>query len=244
MRWKYAALAVAITALAAAPILAWPQGRNPDEGPPANPNTANPLSLDEVIAKLQANYSRINTYQADFDQELYSMSQDRVISRGSGAVMYKKPGKMVWHYGAPEEHYYYADGNTVYDYAPADKEAYVVPMKDAVIKSFLLGLGDVRQEFEVSFRGGVPMTPSGLYQVELVPKNEDDKAAYGAITLYLNPDMDYMVQFTEMIDALGNHNRLRFKNMRFNLSLDDSLFKFVPPPDVKVTTAGPEGGGQ
>ena len=204
--------------------------------PPASSPTPPALTLDQVIQKVQAHYQALKTYQVEFDQELYSASQARVISKGQGVVIYKKPSKMVWHYDVPEDHFYITDGNTLYDYAPADKEAYVMPVKDALYKSFLLGLGDLKKEFEISFHSGRPKTSDGLYQLDLVPRDQEERQALGTITLYLDPQ-SFQVKNTEMVDALGNRNHVVFKNPKENPDLPDSLFKFSPPPGVNVIKA-------
>jgi len=216
-----------------------------DESPPqeaqggtgaAEAPTGGDLSLDQVVDRLQKNYEKVNSYQAGFDQELYSMTQGRVVSRGSGLVIYKKPGRMVWRYREPEEHLYITSGSTIWDYSPVEKEAYLIPMKEALYKSFLLGLGNVRDEFEASFHAGRKKNADGLYQVELVPRDKAERDSLGAITLYVDPD-DFLVRSTEMIDALGNRNRITFKDLKTNPELPDSLFVFEPPPGVSVIRA-------
>jgi len=228
-------MAIIILGLFSLPIMVLSQGSNP---PPAGAPTPAPetLTLDQVIAKVQANYAAINTYSTDFEQELLSLSQGRVISRGAGTVIYKKPSKMVWTYQTPEEHLYITDGNTIWDYAPADKEAYIIPMKDALYKSFLIGLGDLKKEFEVSFHSGRAKNQDGLYQLDLVPRDQAERETIGTITLYVDPK-DFLVRITEMTDVLSNQNRIAFKNMKLNPELDDALFKFNPPPGVKVIKA-------
>jgi outer membrane lipoprotein carrier protein len=209
---------------------ATPEKEKPELAAPAD------LSLDEVILKLQENYQAINTYRTGFDQELYSMTQGRVITRGAGEVIYKKPGKMVWTYREPDEHLYITRGNTIWDYSPKDKEVYVLSIKDALYKSFLLGLGDLKKDFEVSFHAGRKMNPEGLYQLDLVPRSKAEREAIGAITIYVDP-ADFLVKRTEMEDALGNRNKIRFKDMKKNPELADKLFKFEPPTGVKVIRA-------
>jgi len=191
------------------------------------------LNLDQVIEKLQENYGKIDTYQAEFKQQLSSTVQGKVISKGSGTVFYKKPGKMLWRYTAPEDHIFLTDGNTIWDYSPVDKEAYVLPVSDRVYKSFLLGLGDIRKDFEVSFHSGRKKNKDGQYQLDLVPRSQVERETLGTITLYVDPE-SFMVKSTEMVDAFGNRNVMRFSDMELNVPLDDSVFKFEPPPGTQV----------
>ncbi len=203
---------------------------------PGEPSPTEGLPLDEVIGKLQGNYEKVDSYKAKFDQELFSVSQGKVVTRGAGEVMYKKPGRMVWRYTEPEEHLYVTDGETIWDYSPADKEAYLLKVEDALYKSFLLGLGEIREDFEVSFRAGRRMNSQGRYQLALVPKSRAERESLGTVTLYVSPD-DFMVKETELVDALGNRNRIRFKDMEMNPEIADEVFEWKPPKGTKVIKA-------
>jgi len=208
-----------------------------EAGKPVPAETAKTdLDLSGVIAGLQENYKEVDSYKAGFEQEIFSIKQGRVLSEASGTVIYKKPGKMVWRYEKPEEHLYIASGNTIWDYSPKEKEVYVLPMKDALYKSFLLGLGNISEDFEVSFHSGRKMNSDGLYQLDLVPKNEAERETLGVITLYVDPET-FLVKKTQMTDSFGNRNRIAFKDMETNVELADAMFEFEPPPGVTVIRA-------
>lgn len=211
---------------------AWSQ-TSPAPEPPAE---AADLSLEQVIGKLQDNYAAIKSYQAEFDQEIYSMTQGRVISKNQGSIIYKKPSRMVWYYQTPEEHLYVTSGDTIWDYSPEDKEVYVLPVKDALYKSFILGLGDLKKEFEISFHSGKKRNSQGYYQLDLIPKDKAERESLGIIMMLVDPS-SFLVLTTEIVDALGNRNRITFREIVKNPELDDSKFKFVAPPGVKVIRA-------
>ncbi len=201
-----------------------------------------PLSLEQVIKKLQENYEDINTYKADFEQEIFSMKQERVVSEGSGNVLYKKPGKMVWHYKEPEEHLYINEGNTIWDYSPVQKEAYRLPVHESVYKSFLLGLGELKEDFEISFHAGSPKNRKGLYQLDLVARNKEERQVLGTLTIFVDPET-FMVTSSESVDALGNTNHVAFKNIDTNVEIPDEKFEFTPPEGVKVIESEAPSGG-
>lgn len=225
-----AVAAAAVFLLVSAYVLA--QGETAKEEPTA-PGS---LSLEQVVVRLQANYESINTYQADFEQEVRRLSGAEPITRARGHVLYKKPGKMVWNYLEPEEHVYINEGNTIWDYSKAEKEAYWLPVKDSIYKSFLLGLGDLERDFEISFHAGRKLSHRGEYQLSLVPRNEEERQVLGTLTFYVDPE-SFLVVRTESVDSLGNRNLITFKNFKLNIELEDSLFKFTPPPGVRVIEA-------
>jgi len=193
--------------------------------------------LGLVVKNLQQNYESIKTYRAEFEQEVFSLNRGKVISRGAGKVLYKDPGKMAWRYQEPEEHLYVTMGDTIWDYSPAEKTAYVMPVENALYKSFLLGLGDIEKDFEVSFHAGTPRNREGNFQVDLVPRDKTEREAVGRITLYIDPQSS-MVVSTEMKDALGNVNRIKFKKVETNVEIKDRAFRFKPPPGTRVIEAG------
>jgi len=194
------------------------------------------LSLDQVRQKLEENYKTVATLQANFEQELWSATQGRVISKGEGTVKYKKPGKMVWQYVKPEEHLYLTDGDTIWDYAPVEKEVTIYQVKDSLYKSFLIGIGDLKKDFEVAFHSGRAKNQAGLYQLDLTPRDPLERETIGRITIYVDP-ATFLIRETETIDALGNRNVIRFKEVVKNPTLADDIFKFTPPKGVRVIKA-------
>ncbi|MFO8056507.1 MAG: outer membrane lipoprotein chaperone LolA [bacterium] len=213
-----------------------------DKEASASPKETGSLSLDQVIQKLQENYEKIETYQANFEQEIFSMRQGRVVSEGKGKVLYKKPGKMVWHYTEPEEHLYINEGNTIWDYSPAEQEAYRLPVEESVYKSFLVGLGDLKEEFEISFHSGTKTNQKGYYQLDLVARKKEERQVLGTLTLYVDPE-DFMVKSSESVDALGNTNHVVFKDIKTNIKIKDKKFQFSPPDGVKVIDSEAPAGG-
>ena len=197
------------------------------------------LSLDQVVAKVQANYDSAKTYSAAFRQEITSPSFGRTLSEGKGEISFKKPGKMVWKYDQPEPHVYYLDGNTLYDYYPAQKQAVKMGLDQALAqntpKSFLFGMGKLQAEFEISFHAGRPSEPDGSVKLDLVPRAEAARAALGALVFTVDPK-EFLVREVEMTDALGNLNHLWFEKIKLNPTLDARQLRWGPPPDVKVLT--------
>jgi len=93
--------------------------------------------LKMVISRLEDNYNKIKTYSAQFEQEVSQSQFARTISQGRGELFYSKPGKMVWHYTEPEEHWYITDGKTFWDYLPSLKQVLVLSI-DQNLKSGLI----------------------------------------------------------------------------------------------------------
>lgn len=198
---------------------------------------AKPLSLEEVVARLQNNYNKVNSYSARFSQEVTSTSFDRTISKGKGEVIFLKPGKMYWRYSEPEEHLYITDGETLWDYLPEEKQVTVLKVssviKQNLPRAFLFGMGELKEQFEISFHSGRITDAEGNYWLELVPKKDEEREALGTIQLWVDPK-DFIVKDTELLDSLGNRNRLSFTEIKMNPKVDENIFTFKPPKNVEV----------
>ncbi len=191
------------------------------------------LPLEQVIAKMQENYNTAETYQAQFSQELVSSNFSRVISKGQGTVAFKKPGKMRWHYIEPQEHFYISDAKTLWDFAPLDKQVYIMDMEQVMYKSFLFGMGDLTAEFEIAFHAGRVKDAGGRYSLDLVPKDEATRQMLGTVTVAVDPET-FLVKEAQMTDALGNRNKLVFNEVQVNQKIEDKEFTFKVPEGVEI----------
>ncbi len=195
------------------------------------------LPLGEVVSRLQKNYDGINSYKAGFSQEVSSTSFGRVISQGKGDVIYQRPGKMYWHYNEPEEHFYITDGKTLWDYTPSEKQVVIMDigevLKQNIPRTFLFGMGNLKEQFEISFHSGRITDAAGNYWLDLVPKEETDRQVLGKIQFWVD-DKEFFVREVELLDALGNKNHLVFKDIKINEKVDEKIFSFVVPEGVEV----------
>jgi outer membrane lipoprotein carrier protein len=198
------------------------------------------LSLDEVVSRVQRNYNNITTYQAEFSQQITSTSIDRKISQGKGRVVYKKPGKMYWHYSEPEEHYYITDGSTLWDYLPEEKQVVIMGISQVLTqkipRAFLFGMGELKKDFEISFHSGRITDSAGNYWLDLIPKDEKERQTMGRIQFRVDPEK-FMVREAELLDPLANKNHLAFKGIQVNKKVNDNLFSFQVPEGVEVIKA-------
>jgi outer membrane lipoprotein carrier protein len=146
-----------------------------------------------------------------------------------GTVYFRKVGRMRWEFAAPSEGTVVSDGNTVYDYEKDLNQVVELPVNKALKSSattFLLGLGNIRRDFKVSMPAVTP--GDGLIHVILTPKNGGDTMELG-----LDPKSYDIVKF-KLTNQVGGITELKFNDVRTNLALDDSLFRFTIPDGVDI----------
>jgi outer membrane lipoprotein carrier protein len=201
------------------------------------------LTLDQVVSGLDDNFQKISAYQASFTQEITSEQFGKTISKGAGELSYSKPGKMAWRYTSPEQHLYITDGKTLWDYAPASKQAMKMKLDEALSsnlpKSFLFGMGKLKDQFDLSFAADQAKDKVSVYHLLLTPKKEEDRAALGVIELFVDAKT-MLVQEAITKDLMGNQNILRFSNIKVNPRIDPKIFVFTPGKDVEVLNPSEE----
>ncbi len=192
--------------------------------------TAQPAKA-AVLDRIQDHYQHTTSFSAKFTDEITGMGGTR--RKRSGRVFYKRPGRMRWEFDPPQTETVVASGHKLYDYQPDLNQVIEIPIerafKSATPLAFLLGMGDIRRDFNASLLAPAPS--DSLLRVLLVPKTGGDRIEMG-----LDPS-SYDLMAVRVTDAMGNTTSIRFSAVRTNLQLADSLFNFDVPPGADVVQA-------
>ncbi|MBI4524508.1 MAG: outer membrane lipoprotein carrier protein LolA [Deltaproteobacteria bacterium] len=185
---------------------------------------------EHVVASLQKSYDAIQDFVADFRQENDVKTLNRKI-KASGKVYFKRPGKMLWRYEEPKGQWVLADGKNLYYYQPEQRQVIKSPLKKAfhseVPVSFLLGIGNLRKDFNVTLKG----SEQGNYVLQLAPKG----SAGGFTDIQLGVDRrSFEIVWARILDATGNMTTIRFSGMQKGVGLKDSVFHLQLPDGADV----------
>ena len=199
---------------------------------PAYP--AEVLTLKTLITKIQETYETTKDLKASFFQEVTMKSMHRT-EKEEGVFYFKKPQKMVWDYLKPKKKKLVINPHKTWFHLPDDRVVYLQDT-ESVLKSkltikFLSGLGNLQDDFQVSFPQSDPLDGEGNYLLRLVPRNAD--IGMENLSLCIDKDSFQVIQLG-FSDTYGNTSRIRFRNTTINSGLPDTMFTFKTPPGTEV----------
>lgn len=189
----------------------------------------------ETVARaVQRRYESVRDLESRFEQtsQVASLGTTGASepARSSGTVVFAKPGRMRWAYEKPEPSLVVSDGEVVWIYDPAAREAQRFPtgagFLSGVAVQFLVGEGDLLRDFRVKASD----CAEPVVTLELVPRRD---ATYEKLALVVERATGE-VKETRVHDLVGNATRVVFQGMRVNQSPAASTFVFEPPAGVKV----------
>jgi outer membrane lipoprotein carrier protein len=189
-------------------------------------------SVSEIAQRTDEHYNQLKTLKADFT-EVY---QGPGVSRSeSGTLWLKKPGRMRWDYRQPHEKLFLTDSHTAFFYVPGERQARKTPLKNLDdIRSplrYLLGKTRLQKELEgLSLAPDLTPVHQGDFILRGVPKGMKDRIS--EVVLEISPafQMDRIL----IRETDGTTTDFIFSAMQENVPVQDSLFRFTPPPGVEV----------
>ena len=191
-------------------------------------------TLEEAVQRLETTYRGLRDLKADFRQTAVNRTMNQT-TEAKGTLYLKKPGKLRWEFATPTPQEIVSDGQKLWVYTPALKQVNVTAAPQALAGpagSFLQGLGQLREQFEVRFLNPAqPADGDGLVVLDLTPKTAQPLLA--RLVLSVDP-RSWLVRKAVLYDELGNEVRLAFLDVAVNPGLPDRLFVFTPPAGVVV----------
>jgi len=236
-RWLAAGLVLtggvvlALPAPAASKRKPVPAAESTEEGATAKP--ADDCAAT-VARRVQSHYDGVRDLTARFTQvsQVVSLGAETALpaAPSGGEVSFAKPGKMRWSYEQPEPSLVVTDGEELWIYDPAEKEAQRLRSGQAFLSGaalqFLLGHGEMTRDFRVKALSCATEEAA----LRLVPRRA---AAYEKLEIRVDPTSGE-VRETAVFDLIGNVTRVTFQDVRTNTGVGDDLFQFTAPAGVRV----------
>ena len=187
-------------------------------------------SEQTIVNAIQKNYQSVRTFQAEFEQKSFVKMINRTET-AQGNVQIKKPGKMKWVYNDPDPQVLISNQKNLWLYSLEDKQAAKMPVESVYSSNtpalFLAGEGILTNIFNVN----EVITGKNIYTVTLSPK--EAKSDLNRLILRANKN-NYQIIGVTVYDDLGNKTQIKFKNIRINEQIAESIFDFKVPAGVEI----------
>jgi len=187
-------------------------------------------SVRTTAHAVDEHYNHLKTFKAAFT-EIYQ--GDGISRTESGTLWLKKPSRMRWEYHVPREKLFLIDSQTAYFYVTGDRQAKKTPAKNLDdLRSplrYLLGKTKLDKELEgLSLAPDLTPLQPGDVVMRGVPKIMKDRVS--EVVLEISPNHQIHRIVIHGVDRTVTD--FRFSQIEENVPVQDSLFRFTPPPGV------------
>jgi len=194
-------------------------------------------SEDNLLQLIQNQYHSILSFSGNFKQTSFRANSESSPKKAEGKVSYKRPGKMRWLYEAPEEQLLVTNGKTLWLYDNLLENVTIQKLEkltDGTALSFLLGLGDLNEDFKRRKISKYLLKNRQGLIVELEPNKETANLAF----IQLEVDQKtYNLRTITLMDQQGNYRTIALELMSYNLELEDAFFEFEVSAEMEVIEA-------
>ncbi len=197
---------------------------------------AAPVTLAQVIKKIQDQQKKTSTLQADFRQEkeLALLAKPEV---STGKFVFSRPSNVLWTYEAPKKVQMVIANGALTTYYPELGKAERIDVKkfeDRIFKYMGAtgAIDELARYFDFTFTDS---KSKPVYVLDLTPKNKAVAKRVQRIKLSIDKTT-YLTSKIEYVEGDGDITRYEFTNLRINEPVPPSRFALSMPSSVRVET--------
>lgn len=184
-------------------------------------------SQTQSVSELSQLLNSYNSYQANFTQNTYEKN-GKLAQSSNGIVTLQRPGKFRWETLAPFHQILIANDHTLWIYDVDLAEAAKKTITAKTIDPAILLSQKVKSVLKQFFVTKIRLKDQSIWYQLTTPIQND---AFQVMQLRF---MNNQLTDIRMINKLGQTTLFHFSNIQLNLALNDDLFNFVPPSNVKI----------
>ena len=195
---------------------------------------AAPVTLAQVIKKIQEQQKKTSTLQADFRQEkeLALLAKPEV---STGKFVFSRPSNVLWTYEAPKKVQMVIANGALTTYYPELGKAERIDVKkfeDRIFKYMGAtgAIDELARYFDFTFTDS---KSKPVYVLDLTPKNKAVAKRVQRIKLSIDKKT-YLTSKIEYVEGDGDITRYEFTNLRINEPVPPSKFALALPSNVRV----------
>jgi outer membrane lipoprotein-sorting protein len=195
---------------------------------------AEPVTIEDVVKKVQEQQRKTNTLQAEFTQEkeLALLAKPEV---SSGTFVYSKPNSVLWNYDSPKRVTMLISKGMLTTYYPELNKAETVDVRrfeDRIFKYLGMSgaIDELARYFDFTFTDNAA---NPAYILDLTPKSKVVARRVRHIKIWIDKQT-YLTNRIEYVEGDGDATRYAFRNIRINQPIEQNRFTLNLPPTVRV----------
>ncbi|MFC1843627.1 outer membrane lipoprotein carrier protein LolA [Thermodesulfobacteriota bacterium] len=192
-----------------------------------------------IAQKLQNTYETAVNLVAEFNQTT-SMKFSGRVRKGSGSMIFLRPGRLRWDYISPDHQVLISDGKSISMYFEKNNQMIISNARDYlqsdVTYSFFAGTGEILKDFNIA-EPDFENTSENSHLIKLIPKSTHPHVA--SIHAWIT-DKTFLLEHLQIVDHFDTVTDLFFKNILIDSNsyggreITENLFSFTPPANTEI----------
>jgi outer membrane lipoprotein carrier protein len=187
----------------------------------------------DLLRRAEAAATAVTSLEARFRQRLVVPALERQ-QEGRGVIYQKKPDLFLMKFEEPAGDLVLADGTYFWMYTPSahERQALRTPMErsadgPSLDRQFVIGAS---RRYVPTYVGADTLSGRPAHVLALVPKFDTPVTL---VRVWID-EADFLVRRFEIAEANGTRRTVELTDLRVNVPIPDSVFRWTPPPGVRV----------
>jgi outer membrane lipoprotein-sorting protein len=206
-----------------------------------------PVTLDDVLKKMDAVSATFRTAQAQIESQNYEKVINEVDETEYGNIYYRRAGKdleMMLDISKPDKKSVLLSGGKIRMYQPKLDQVteWDLGKNKSDFESYLvLGFGgsgqDLQKAFDVTFLGPETINGVATAKLQLVPKSERVRNTFKQILLWIDLDKGISVQ-QQFFQPQGDYRLAKYTDVQLGKKIGDEVFRLKTTGKTKTVSPG------
>ena len=188
--------------------------------------------ISSVVNSMQAAYASMQSFRADFTQQLLQR-ESGVVEERHGVIMFKKPLLVRWETAAPHAELLMVTDREIWNYLPDEELAYRYPRELAEDSRSLIQVITGQSALSRDFDLEPSQAPEDGTLIHLLLYPKEPTTELTEAQLWIDPDTS-LIRRAMVMDFYGNTNTIELKNLKADVSVSAKDFAFTPPSGTEV----------
>lgn len=188
--------------------------------------------ISSVVNSMQAAYASMQSFRADFTQQLLQR-ESGVVEERHGVIMFKKPLLVRWETADPHAELLMVTDREIWNYLPDEELAYRYPRELAEDSRSLIQVITGQSALSRDFDLESAQAPEDGTLIHLLLYPKEPTTELTEAQLWIDPDTS-LIRRAMVMDFYGNTNTIELKNLKADVSVSAKDFTFTPPSGTEV----------